>query len=114
MNRLIMIIFAIAILTVGALMPSESDARNNTCLIKATKDVDLQAHHLTERGGEFKGPRRKSDVIWSGYLERGDYREIRVNRGKVLVTYQDLTKDRARPANRAVNCQNGNTILVPR
>ncbi len=77
MNRLMMIIVGIAILTVGALMPSESDARNNTCLIKATKDVDLQAHHLTERGGEFKGPRRKSDVIWSGYLERGDYREIR-------------------------------------
>jgi hypothetical protein len=113
MERLVLYTIATALLAVGAAVPGTLDARNNTCTIKATKDVDVQAHYLRGRG-DLESPRRKSDVIWSGNMERGNTQEVMGTRGKILVSYRDLTKSRTRPINRSVNCQNGNTILVPR
>lgn len=113
MKRLLIVPAVMTFLAVGFTLPSEIEARNNSCTIKATKDVNLQAHYL--RGSSAsESPRAKSEVIWSGSLRRGESQAVTASRGKVLVTYQDLTKDRARPTNRSANCQNGNVILVPR
>lgn len=113
MKRFALYTSVVALLAVGAAVPDKLDARNNTCTIKATKEVDLQAHYLRGRG-ELESPRRKAGVIWSGNMQRGNTQQVTGSRGKILVSYRDLTKSRTRPINRSVNCQNGNTILVPR
>ncbi|MDJ0811207.1 MAG: hypothetical protein QNJ01_13990 [Desulfobacterales bacterium] len=101
------------LLALGTFLAPDSEARNNTCKIKAIKDVNLQAH--SSAGGR-KAPniRSKRDVIWSGNLHRGNSTTVTTRNGWVHLAYQDLTKQDPRSENDDKICQNGNVILVPR
>ena len=114
MNRIEMILVVMAFFAlILVVYPPLSEARNNTCIVKATKDVNLQAHY-SQGGRKAPNIRRKSEVIWSGYLHRGGMVPLSSNSGWVHLAYQDMTKDDPRSENRPQICQNGRVILVPR
>ncbi len=109
-----LIIFSvIALLALGSAMAPDLAARNNTCTIKAIKDVNLQAHY-SEGGRKVPYIRSKRDVIWSGYLRRGGVQAVTTRNGWVHLTFQDMTLQDPRSVNKPKICQNGNVILVPR
>ena len=94
-------------------MPPSAKARNKTCVIKATKDVNLQAHY-SQGGRKAPNIRRKSDVIWSGFLPRGGVVSVSSESGWVHLAYQDMTNEDPRSENNDTICQNNRVILVPR
>ena len=95
------------------ILPTDSEARNNTCTVKAIKDVNLQAHY-SEGGRKAPSIRSKSDVIWSGYLPRGGVVGLSSDNGWVHLTYQDMTNRDPRSENNDAICKNNRVILVPR
>ena len=97
----------------GFILVPSLEARNNTCTIKAIKDVNLQAHY-SEGGRKVPNIRSKRDVIWSGHMRRGSVQSVTTRNGWVHLAYQDMTKVDPRSENKAKICQNGNVILVPR
>ena len=114
MKRLLIISGIAVSLALGfVVFPPLSEARNNTCTIKATKDVNLQAHY-SEGGRKAPSIRSKSDVIWSGYLPRGGVVGVSSNNGWVHLAYQDMTNRDPRSENNDAICKNNRVILVPR
>jgi hypothetical protein len=106
------LLIIIAVATGGPFTP-DADARNAYCTIKATKDVYLQAHY-SDGGRKSPQIRRKSNVIWSGTLQRGGTISVNPKNGWVHLEYRDLTQDDPRSENNDAICQNGRVILVPR
>ena len=114
MKRLLIFSVAIVFGAIGIMMaPADAEARNRTCTIKATKDVNLQAH-FSEGGNKSPSIRRKSDVIWSGNLRRGAAISLSTHSGWVHLAYQDLTQEDPRSENDDRICMNNRVILVPR
>ena len=105
-------IFVFTLVLSGALAP-DLEARNNTCTIKAIKDVNLQAH-ISDGGRKSPSIRKKSDVIWSGNMRRGEVQPVSTHNGWVHLAYQDLTKRDPRSENNDAICKNGRVILIPR
>jgi hypothetical protein len=99
--------------SVAFAFPPSLNADNRYCTIKAIKDVYLQAHY-SDGGRKSPSIRRKSNVIWSGNLQRGGAISVNPQNGWVHLTYRDLTQDDPRSENNDAICQNGNVILVPR
>ncbi len=110
LNTLILFVFLAG---VSCVLAPDLEARNNTCTIRAVKEVNLQAH-LSDGGRKSPSIRKKSDVIWSGHMNRGAVQSISTRNGWVHLAYQDLTKRDPRSENDDRICQNGNVILVPR
>ena len=113
MNRLHMLLIAAITLAAGGTMAPDADARDSYCTIKATKAVYLQAHY-SDGGRKSPSIRRKSNVIWSGNLQRGGAISVSPKNGWVHLTYRDLTQDDPRSENNDAICKNGRVILVPR
>jgi hypothetical protein len=114
MKRLFVILGVAIFFIMGFVtFPPSSEARNNTCTIKATKDVNLQAHY-SDGGRKAPSIRSKSDVIWSGYLPRGGVVSVSSDNGWVHLAYQDMTNRDPRSENNDAICQNSRVILVPR
>ena len=103
----------IFLLALGFALVPDLEARNNTCTIKAIKDVNLQAHY-SEGGRKVPNIRSKRDVIWSGSMRRGGVQSVTTRNGWVHLTYQDMTLKDPRSVNKPKICQNGNVILIPR
>ncbi len=103
---------ALLLFMASALAP-DAGARNNTCTIKAIKDVNLQAHY-SDGGRKSPSIRNKSDVIWSGNMRRGEVQSFNTRNGWIHLAYQDLTDRDPRSENNDTICKNGRTILVPR
>ena len=113
MKSIIFMLSLIFLLAVGTAWAPDLEARNNTCTIKAIKDVNLQAH-LSDGGRKAPNIRSKRDVIWSGNLRRGSSQTVTTRNGWVHLAYQDLTTQDPRSENNDAICQNGRVILVPR
>ena len=113
MNPLRLIPIAVITLAAVVALTTSAEARSNYCTIKATKDVYLQAHY-SDGGRKSPSIRRKSNVIWSGNLQRGGAISVHPQNGWVHLTYRDMTQDDPRSENNDAICQNGRVILVPR
>ncbi len=114
MNRFLVLSAAFALTVIVFAFPPELSAEEDTsCLIRAIKPVYLEAHYSR---GSRKSPsiRRKSGIIWSGDLRRGEIVSITATSGWVHLTFQDLTQEDPRSENDDTICQGNNTILVPR
>ena len=113
MKPIIYLLTIFFLLAMGTAFTPDTEARNNTCQIKAIKDVNLQAH-FSDGGRKAPNIRSKRDVIWSGNLDRGNSMTVTTRNGWVHLAYQDLTNQDPRSENDDKICQNGNVILVPR
>lgn len=113
MKYFLTITAVITFLAIGSVFAPGLEAKNNTCTIRAIKDVNLQAHY-SNGGRKSPSIRSKRDVIWSGNMRRGGILTVTTRNGWVHLNYQDLTLEDPRSENNDTICQNGNVILVPR
>jgi hypothetical protein len=101
------------LMAIGSALAPELEARNNTCTVKAIKDVNLQAY-FSDGGRKSPSIRNKSEVIWSGDMRRGEVQSMSTRNGWIHLTYQDLTDRDPRSENNDMICKNNRVILVPR